>query len=208
MAEGIKIAPFSVRYAQAWAEMRNPPLDSVNPHFHNKFASLAATLEAVRSACAPHGITYRQTVQRDGDVLTLVTSVIDGMSGSVQVLSAFPLQYSANPQQFGSALTYAKRQAAQVDWCIVGDEDDDAEAAARQAAEQQAAQRPQEPAPAPQPMQHDYTTVKAELQRLADLHGSSVEEEWAWMCKTLGNPKAMDAAAFANLERVLREMEA
>lgn len=186
MAEEIKIAPFSVRYAQAWAEMRNPPLDSVNPHFHNKFASLAATLEAVRSACAPHGITYRQTVQRDGDVLTLVTSVIDGMSGSVQVLSAFPLQYSTNPQQFGSALTYAKRQAAQVDWCIVGDEDDDAEAASK----------PEQPKQAPQ---RDYSRLKYDCQRLADLHGSSLQDEWSWVVKTFGNPKAMNDQEFETL---------
>lgn len=195
MAEEIKIAPFSVRYAQAWAEMRNPPLDSVNPHFHNKFASLAATLEAVRKACALHGIAYRQTVQRDGDVLTLVTSVIDGMSGSVQVLSAFPLQYSTNPQQFGSALTYAKRQAAQVDWCIVGDEDDDAEAASK----------PEQPKQAQQ--QRDYAPLKAECERLAAIHSTTLEDEWRFVVETYGNPKGMDDEEYQKLVTVLQNME-
>lgn len=202
MAE-TKVAPFSVRYCAAWAEIRNPPLDSTNPHFKNRFASLAATLETIRRGCTKYGIVYRQCVQRlDGGELVLVTSVMDGETGEVMPLSTFPLQFNANPQQFGSALTYAKRQAAQADWCIVGDVDDDAEAAAG------AHQTAPEPARAPRPTERDYSELKEELGRLAAIHGTTVGEEWSWLCKTYGNPKGMGDEDYASLVAIVKEMEA
>lgn len=196
-------APFPARYSAAWAEIKNPPLDSTNPHFKNRFASLAATLEAIRRGCTKHGIIYRQCVQRlDGGELVLVTSVLGGATGEVMPLSTFPLQFNANPQQFGSALTYAKRQAAQADWCIVGDVDDDAEAAAS------AHQTAPEPARAPRPTERDYSELKEELGRLAAIHGTTVADEWSWLCKTYGNPKSMGDADYASLVAIVKEMEA
>ncbi len=124
MTEGKGI---SERYAAAWAMCRNPPLDSENPHFRNRFASLAATLGAVRDACVPNGLAYLQVVRSDGQTV-LETSVTDG-SETLQ-LSTVPLAFDENPQVFGKNLTYCKRQAAQCDWGIVGEEDDDGNAAA------------------------------------------------------------------------------
>ena len=48
-------------------------------------------------------------------------------------LSVFPVSLPPNPQQAGSALTYAKRQLACIDWGISGGDDDDANGAAKQA---------------------------------------------------------------------------
>lgn len=184
------------KYAAAWSEMHNPPLDSVNPHFRNKFASLAATLQAIREPCARHGLVYRQpVVRRDDGTLALETSVMDG-SGVIISLSTFPLNANADPQKFGSQLTYAKRQAAQADWALVGDEDDDAEAASNN--------NPQRPQTKPE---RDYTPLKKELERLAALHGTSVTEEWASLCVIFGNPKNMNDEQFANLVKTYRNME-
>ncbi len=184
------------KYAAAWGEMRNPPLDSTNPHFKNKFASLAATLQAIREPCERHGLVYRQPVVRHDDgTLVLETSVIDE-SGVIISLSTFPLTYVNDPQKFGSQLTYAKRQAAQADWGIVGDEDDDAEAASHA--------NPQRPQHKPE---RDYTPLKAELERLAALHSTSVPQEWAALCETWGNPKAMSDEQYANLVAIYQNME-
>lgn len=121
------------KFVAAWAACENPELDSVNPHFHNKYASLKATLKSVRDACAPHGIAYLQSLVKTesaegASTRELVSCVTDGQE---QIeLSRFPVECPPNPQSFGSNLTYAKRQQAQADWGITGEPDDDGEAAA------------------------------------------------------------------------------
>lgn len=173
------------RYVAAYALMHNPPLDSVNPHFNNRFSSLAAIQTIIHDACSQCGIAYRQVVIDNGTALTLDTSVM-GADGEVIALSTFPLQRMTNPQQMGSQLTYAKRQAAQADWALAGETDDDAEAASK----------PEQPK---QAQQRDYSRLKYDCQRLADLHGSSLQDEWSWVVKTFGNPKAMNDQEFETL---------
>lgn len=133
MADGIRAA-----YAAAWDGISNPPLDGYNPHFKSKFSTLAAVMDCIREACAEHGIAYRQTVAPDGDGYVLRSVVCDG-SEELE-LSALRVPGHANPQQFGSALTYMRRYQALADWGIVGDPDDDGNAAAE-------AKRPQPPKP-------------------------------------------------------------
>ena len=118
------------RYVAAWNAVENPPLDKVNPHFRNKYASLSATLGAVRMACQPQGIAYIQTLRHLDDGACVMASRIVTDEGEAMDLSEFPVTAPANPQAFGSNLTYTKRQQAQADWGIVGEEDDDGEAAA------------------------------------------------------------------------------
>lgn len=113
------------KFAEAWGKMENPPLDGANPHFNNRFATLKATLAEVRKVCAPMGLAYVQTVN-DGFLVTMVTDGEDEMQ-----LSKLPLPAVPDPQRQGSQFTYAKRQVAQMDWGIVGEEDDDAEAATK-----------------------------------------------------------------------------
>lgn len=182
----------NAKFVRAYAEMANPPLDSVNPHFKNKFASLKATLKVIRDACKPQGIAYIQTIHY-GEPNTITSFVLDEDSGDKITLSTFPLVFPADPQKRGSELTYAKRQLAQADWGLVGDPDDDAEAAAA-------------PAKA-QPKARDYSALKAECERLAAIHSTSVNEEWAWVCSTYGNPKAMNDEEYGTLVRVLQNME-
>lgn len=121
-------APTSIeaRFAAAWADCENPPLDSANPHFRTRFASLKATLGVIRAACAKHGLAYRQAIQAPtGDTPpVLISSLIDA-DGNTMPLGALIVDRPANPQAFGANLTYAKRQLAQVDWGITGDPDED-----------------------------------------------------------------------------------
>lgn len=128
------------RFARAWESVANPPLDSVNPHFKNKFASLNATLKVIREACAKNGIVYVQCfdyVPGEEPTFVISTGVQDAEGGSIE-LSRMYFPVTDNPQQLGSAMTYCRRYAAQLDWGIVGEEDDDAERAMPQAE-----QRPQ-----------------------------------------------------------------
>lgn len=126
-------APISIkaRFAAALADCENPPLDSANPHFRTRFASLKATLGVIRTACAKHGLAYRQAIQATtGDTPPILISSLVDADGNTMPLGALIVDRPANPQAFGSNLTYAKRQLAQVDWCITGDPDDDANSAA------------------------------------------------------------------------------
>lgn len=98
------------------------PFDSVNPHFKNKYASLAAIVKA----CAPHmqtaGLCFTQTI----DGLNIVTRVICANDGSEIVSTlALPIAPTANAQAIGSAITYMKRYAICAVLGIVGDDDDD-----------------------------------------------------------------------------------
>lgn len=177
----------NAKFVRAYAEMANPPLDSMNPHFRNKFASLKATLKVIRDACKPQGIAYIQTIHYGEPTNTITSFVLDEDSGDKIALSTFPLVFPADPQKRGSELTYAKRQLAQADWGLVGDPDDDAEAASK----------PEQPKQTQQ--QRDYSRLKYDCQRLADIHGSSLQDEWSWVVKTFGNPKAMSDLEFETL---------
>jgi hypothetical protein len=121
-------APISIeaRFAAAWADCENPPLDSANPHFRTRFASLKATLGVIRAACAKHGLAYRQAIQAPtGDTPPILISSLVDADGNTMPLGALIVDRPANPQAFGANLTYAKRQLAQVDWGITGDPDED-----------------------------------------------------------------------------------
>lgn len=119
------------KFVAAWSEADNPPLDCVNPHFKNKYASLKATLAEVRRACKPHGIAYVQKLCEDEAGSYLASFVTDG--ADCMELSTFRVATPPNPQAFGSELTYKKRQQAQADWGIVGEVDEDGEIAAKSA---------------------------------------------------------------------------
>lgn len=138
------------RFVAARGAVKNPPLDSQNPHFRNRYASLAATLDEVNAACVRNGLAYVQALRQDGEGYNLTSFVVDGEGNRIE-LSQFPVSHVPNPQNFGSEMTYKKRQQAQADWGIVGDEDDDGEAAAKPYAKKPARKAEQRPAPTAQP---------------------------------------------------------
>ena len=152
------------QYLKARAAIKNPPLDSVNPHFNNKFASLGATLDAVNAACREQGIVYQQTcgILRPldaGDATQVIVTRIVNEQGETLNLSTLYLPMVDNPQQAGSDLTYRKRQVAQLDWGIVGEVDDDGEAAVAPKAKP-AKKRPEKPK---QPLEEVIKAQKVKL---------------------------------------------
>ena len=117
------------KFALAWSRVENPPLDSVNPHFKSKFASLGAVLKAIRKAC--DGIAYIQAfdvADMGGESILHIKSWVQDGEGRLE-LSRLRMPITDNPQQQGSIITYYRRYVAVTDWGIVGEEDDDAESA-------------------------------------------------------------------------------
>lgn len=153
--------------AAAQAEMANPKYDKVNPGFRSKYASLAAVRDAVIPVLSRHGIAVVQTLhQTDGGIAC--TTVLLHKSG--QMLQAtLPMPAAKQDAQgLGSAATYARRYQLMAMTGVVGDDDDDGNAAV--------GVKPPHPAMAGQAPSPDYTVQKAALEHCATL--SSLQETW------------------------------
>jgi hypothetical protein len=126
------IANIAKALALAQPHITNPALDAVNPHFRSRYATLAAHIAAVRAPLAAQGISVVQSTRIDVlGAVVVVTSLIH--SSGEWLSSELALPSGATPQTYGSALTYARRYALAALCGIVGDEDDDANAATPQA---------------------------------------------------------------------------
>jgi hypothetical protein len=116
---------------KAQSEMKNPAFDTTNPHFKNRFASLAAVRNAVIPVFNKHGVFVTQDVTTVEGGISCTTVL---MHESGQFVEFGPLMMpatKADAQGLGSATTYCKRYQLQAVSGVVGDDDDDGNAAAR-----------------------------------------------------------------------------
>lgn len=115
--------------AKANMEIHNPAFDKENPHFKSKFASLAAVRNALVPTYAKHGLSVLQDLQSTDDSVLCFTTLLH-LSGEERTYG--PLKVKAaklDGQGIAAAGTYAKRIHLQAVSCVVGDDDDDGEAA-------------------------------------------------------------------------------
>lgn len=115
--------------AQFQADLPQVDLDSVNPHFKSKFASLANITKKVLPELSKHGFSYSVGSFVDNGLLVVDAHLIHESGGSRSF--QFPIT-ETQPQKIGSAITYAKRYAIQALTGVVADEDDDGNAASQQ----------------------------------------------------------------------------
>jgi hypothetical protein len=107
---------------EAVAEMQNPALDSVNPHYNSRFASLKAVLAAIRGPLEKHGLMLSQHWDQRTNQLT---TAVYNRYGDCTVMGRLPLPLAGTPQQMGSAITYIRRYSLLLAFGLVGDPDDD-----------------------------------------------------------------------------------
>ena len=100
----------------------NVPFDSQNPHFKNKYASLAGIIDHVRTGLSDNGLVISQLVNKDSVQTMLIHTSGESLSAETAILCATP----NNPQAYGSAVTYARRYALTGILGISADDDDDA----------------------------------------------------------------------------------
>ena len=113
--------------AAAQGEMKNAPLNKVNPHFKSKFADLSSIRDASIPALSKHGIAVTQTFESSETGTMLVTTLMH-KSGE-WITSACPIMADkGGPQPFGSATTYARRYGLGAIVGISADDDDDGNA--------------------------------------------------------------------------------
>ncbi len=115
--------------AKAQGEMKAAVYNKINPHFKNKYADMAAVIDAIRKPFADNGLAWTQAIERT----ELGTSLITRLHfGEQWISSNHPLPNGGvTPQAFGSALTYARRYSLSALCGIAADEDDDAEEATK-----------------------------------------------------------------------------
>jgi hypothetical protein len=142
MSDTNPVAAFNAAYAAAQFKCENPALDSVNPAYKSRFASLASTRNEVVPTFAEVGIAIQQTPctpQVIGDRLYAgVRTVLRHKDGHVEDLGdcLMPVQ-KIDAQGIASCLTYAKRQSLQALAGVTGEMDDDANEATGKPAQAQ-----------------------------------------------------------------------
>jgi hypothetical protein len=161
MRTSASIGQLAKALATANTHITNPKLDSVNPHFRNRYASLGAILNAVRIPLASNGIALVQTVNTDNNMVAVETTLLHVSGEWMAETVSMPFPDRGTVQQLGSLVTYLRRYSAAAMCGIVGEEDDDGEQ------DRQAPRESARPAAAPQaapkaaPVARPIATVQA-----------------------------------------------
>lgn len=113
------------------AAIEAPPLDGVNPHFKNRYTTLAAANETIIPVCTEHGVSVTQDVVTaiEGDVIyAAVSTILTGRNGERLVFGPLrvPAQ-SRTAQHLAGAVTYGRRISLLSTFCLAGEEDLDGE---------------------------------------------------------------------------------
>lgn len=165
-----EIGEIAKALAAAQGEMKNAPMDKINPHFESKFASLAAIRDAVIPALSKHGIAAVQMTEYEGNRLILRTMLVHSSGQFLGCTYPLPID---KPQVMGSAITYAKRYCLAAMCGISADDDDDANAA-------NAGHKPNKPSatnpkPASAPLSGPLTKTAAQ-KALSAFHGLMLDD--------------------------------
>lgn len=126
---------------KAQTKLEGAKRDSSNPFFKSKYADLASVWEACKPVLSENGLSVTQfCLPSDGNTVNLTTMLLHSSGQFISGTMTMPLG-KADPQGYGSAMTYARRYglAAIVGVCP---EDDDGEGAMRRLPEDRADIRP------------------------------------------------------------------
>lgn len=133
--------------AKAQSQVRHAIKDSKNPGFRSSYADLTSVWDACREALTKNGLSVVQKTDFDAGEIWLETMLIHA-SGE-HISSRYPLRpVKADPQGYGSAMTYARRYCLAAIVGVVADEDDDGNAASNRST---AAVKPVAPAKPAEP---------------------------------------------------------
>lgn len=110
------------------ANLKPARFNSTNPFFKSKYADLNSVFDSCRSLMADHGLSITQfpgtAPMESGPAVSLTTRLMHESGQWLEDTMVIPLS-KATAQDYGSALTYARRYAISAIIGIVADEDDD-----------------------------------------------------------------------------------
>jgi hypothetical protein len=147
--------PLAAAFAAALAEMPSPTLDKTNTAFGKfRYASIGSYIETCRPHLAKFGLAMATDYEPMPDGNLMCWTVIRDETGETIRLAPVPVRVDlAKPQATGSAMTYARRYSISAALGVVGDEDDDGNAASTPEPKRSMSQAiaTAAPKPAPQP---------------------------------------------------------
>jgi len=118
----LKIAP---AYLKAQKEIGAATKGKVNPFFHSNYADLGEVMETCKKALNDNGISVLQPVGYDLEGRGYVETILLHESGEFfSDKMAITVKTANNPQDYGSAVTYARRYALQSMVFIPAEDDD------------------------------------------------------------------------------------
>ena len=126
-----KIGAIAQAIVKAQAEMPKLLADSDNPYYKSKYIALADLIKEVRPVLAKYGLAIIQGVSGDGEKAVIITTRIIHESGE-WIEEAFTMPVvakgakEATPQDYGAAVTYARRYSLAGILGVASEEDDDA----------------------------------------------------------------------------------
>jgi hypothetical protein len=103
-------------------QMKAVAKDSENPFFKSSYADLSSILQTVVPVLSSCGIAVIQPMKIDGDKTILVTKLIHSSGETLE--SEMILPHHADPQKYGSLITYYKRYQLQAMLGVSTTEDD------------------------------------------------------------------------------------
>lgn len=136
--------------AKAQSEFPKIVFDATNPHFKNRYASLANILACVTPTLSRHKLVLTGSIEFT-EKTAMYSAKLYHPEHTEFLECQCPIIVSKNDAQgFGSGLTYAKRYAVSTILNIAADDDDDAEIAVSRASPQSYPQGNAKPASSPQ----------------------------------------------------------
>ena len=160
--------------AMARNGMEMPKLNKVNPHFRSRYADLSSVLAAVIPPLSAHGLCIVQTTRRDQDGILILITTLRHKNGE-SICSEYPvLPIKQLPQDYGTALTYARRYSICALLAIAAEEDTDGEIPASHVKIKEA----KTTAP---PLSEQQRTA---LEVSCNNHNVDVARFWTWACKS------------------------
>ena len=125
--------------AKAQADFPVIPMRGENPHYNSKFARLSEIRSAVTPKLTAEGLALTQRMEIRETGWVLITELVHGASDT-RIASEYPLPNGGQPHVMGSALTYGRRYSEAAILNVVGEEDDDGNAAQDEATNAQKAE--------------------------------------------------------------------
>lgn len=110
--------------SKAQGEMGYAEKNSLNPHFKNKYADLAAVFEAVREPLSKNGLSVVQIPEFTPEGRYNLKTILGHSSGQFIETDLLLLLSKQDMQGLGSAITYAKRYVLSSMIGIAQDDDD------------------------------------------------------------------------------------
>lgn len=189
--------------AKVQGKLQDPALEAENPYFKSKYAPLNAFLSALRKTCAEFGVFLTQDIDLSEDGTAVMVTKVYKDAETLELFH-YPLVLSTKPQEVGSAITYARRYSLMSAFGLVGDEDDDGNAASKPQATAKA--KPAKQAAKLKKYSHDLTRLTEMKEDLA-ARANIAEREAGKALMAFANGKALSAMDDKEFNAFLKKAE-